>query len=121
MWLQCVGGVAILAITVHRAIAIVGIAIRRLEDRVRIVLVARISRVMSFALERILGSVVATSKWECFAWRMNDWRYTADVVATRICPVEKEVVIVGSVLASVPFILTGELHAWCAPWEQQKG
>jgi hypothetical protein len=63
----CMGGVAILAIIARRAIAIVGIAIRRLEGRVRMVLVARISRVIRFALEHILESVVATSTWDCFA------------------------------------------------------
>ena len=63
----CMGGVAIPSIIARRAIAIVGIAIRRLEDRVRMVLVAQISRVIRFALEHNLESVVATSKWDCFA------------------------------------------------------
>lgn len=57
------GGVVIRQIIAHRAIAIVGTAIRRWGDRVRMALVARISRVIRFVLEQILESVVVSSKY----------------------------------------------------------
>lgn len=62
----CMGGVAVLSIIAHRAIATVVIATRRLEDRVRMVPAARISQATRFALEHNLESVAATSSGTAF-------------------------------------------------------